>query len=633
MCGIAGIVALDGLDPQALVAMTQMVRYRGPSGFGFAFAKAGVNRPLEIVHNQDRPPAMERPIVGLGSRRLAILDVSSLGDQPMVIEDGDYCVAYNGEIYNYKEIRCELQTLGYQFRTGTDTEVLLRSYQEWGEECLQRFNGMWSFALWDRRRQRLFCSRDRFGIKPFYYAVQGSSFFFGSEIKQVLLGSALPRTANPRTVYRFLEWGLVDYSAETFFDGVFQLPAGHSLTLDLSEAVAPKIRRYWELRVAAEPETSVETAVEEFHARFADAIRLRLRSDVPVGICLSGGLDSSAILSQAAILAPENQFQTFSACFEDVDFDEREYMNAMIAAAGCIGHSIFPKASAFWKKIESVVYHNDEPLGSTGSFAQWCVMQDAHDHGVPVVLGGQGADEILCGYQKYRYFYLLHLLRTGDPKAIRESVLGLKNGTKHYWTFGSAARYLPSVLSRQFSSTDRLCNPAFHAEFARTAPGVGAAANIPERQKIDLTYSSIPALLHSEDRNSMAHSVESRLPFLDYRLAEFAVNCPMSLKLRDGWSKWILREALKGSLPEKIRLRKTKLGFNPPESQWMLQGLQNGHGDFCAPRKLRMGRFLTAAKMAVECNKFFTRESGALPANTIFRAISLETWAQVHDVS
>ncbi|HEY2120601.1 MAG TPA: asparagine synthase (glutamine-hydrolyzing) [Candidatus Acidoferrum sp.] len=633
MCGIAGIVALDSFDPQTLVAMTHLVRYRGPSGFGFAFAKLGLAAPVEIIHNEDRLPSMERPIVGLGSRRLAILDVSSLGNQPMLIEDGDYCVAFNGEIYNYKEIRTDLESLGYQFRTGSDTEVLLRSYQEWGEECLQRFNGMWGFALWDRKRQRLFCSRDRFGVKPFYYAVHRSRFFFGSEIKQVLLASKLPRIANPETVYRFLEWGLVDYSAQTFFQGVFQLPAGHSLTLDLSQPLVPIIRRYWELRVDSDREITVSAAIEEFHSRFADAVKIRLRSDVPVGVCLSGGLDSSAILSQAAALAPETQLQTFSACFEDKAFDEREYIGAMVSTVGCIGHSIFPKAAVFWKKVESVLYHQDEPTGSTGSYAQWCVMEDAHNHGVPVVLGGQGADEILCGYQKYRYFYLLHLLRKGNPRLIRESFLSIKNGTKSYWTLGSAARYFPSVLSRQFSSTDRLCNPTFHAEYARTVLGVGAAANIPERQKIDLTYSSIPALLHSEDRNSMAHSVESRLPFLDYKLAEFAVNCPTSLKLRDGWSKWILRQALKGVLPDKVRLRKTKLGFNPPESQWMLLGLQNGHGDFREAGKMRMDRFLMASKLAVECNKFFKQDHSALPANTIFRAMALELWAQVHEVS
>jgi asparagine synthase (glutamine-hydrolysing) len=633
MCGIAGIVALDGFDPRTLVEMTQLVKYRGPSGFGFAFAPSGVDAAVETIHNEDRLPAIERPMVGLGSRRLAILDVSPLGNQPMSIGDGDYCIAFNGEIYNYKEIRQELEALGYRFHTGTDTEVLLRSYQEWGEDCQHRFNGMWGFAIWDRKKQRLFCSRDRFGIKPFYYAVVGSRFYFSSEIKQILLASGLSRVANARSVYRFLEWGMIDYSDETFFEGVLQLPPGYFLTLELSRPITPVIRRYWELRVDPEHDVDVESAIEEFRSLFANAVRLRLRSDVPVGVCLSGGLDSSAILSQAAAISPDIRFRTFSACFEDAAFDEREYIRAMVSASGCVGHSTFPKASAFWGKIETMLYHHDEPIGSTGSFAQWCVMEDARNNGVPVVLGGQGGDEILCGYQKYRYFYLLHLLRKSNPKFVRETVLAFKNGTKSYWTFGSASRYLPAGFSRQFSTTDRLCNASFRARFANTDPGVGSAANIPERQKVDLTYSSIPALLHYEDRNSMAHSVESRLPFLDYKLAEFAVNCPTSLKLRDGWSKWILREALKGTLIDKVRLRKTKLGFNPPESQWMREGLRNGHHEFCEPLNLRMARFLTPAKLAVECAKLFREAHGALPANAVFRAMALELWAQVHDVS
>ncbi len=633
MCGIAGIVAMDGFDPQLLVAMTQLVAYRGPSGFGFAFASGLPNAAPEVIHNEVRRPAIEKPVVGLGSRRLAILDVSSFGNQPMTIEDGDYCVVFNGEIYNYKEIRQELETLGYRFHTGSDTEVLLRSYQEWGEDCLQRFNGMWGFALWDRKKQRLFCARDRFGVKPFYYSVVGSSFFFGSEIKQILQASRRPRVANHNTVYRFLEWGLVDYSNETFFEGILQLPPGHFLTLDLSASLKPVIRRYWELRIDPEHKVDVQSAVEEFRDRFAKAVKLRLRSDVPVGVCLSGGLDSSAILSQAAALSPDTQFQTFSACFEDSAFDEREYISAMVSASGCLGHSTFPKAQAFWPKLETMLYHHDEPIGSTGSFAQWCVMEEAHNEGVPVVLGGQGGDEILCGYQKYRYFYLLHLLRKGDPALLRETILGFKNGTKSYWTFGSASRYLPGRISRQFSTTDRLCDPEFRAEFADTSPGVGSAANIPERQKVDLTYSSIPALLHSEDRNSMAHSVESRLPFLDYKLAEFAVNCPTSLKLRDGWSKWILRSALKGTLIDKVRLRKTKLGFNPPESKWMHEGLRNGRHEFCTLRPLRMARFLMPSKLALECSRLFHETPGALPSNAVFRAIALELWAQVHDVS
>jgi asparagine synthase (glutamine-hydrolysing) len=633
MCGIAGIIAPGGFEPQTLVAMTHLVSYRGPNGFGFAYAGRGTESRVEIIHNEDRAPSSTRPVVGLGSRRLAILDVSSLGNMPMEIDDGAFCVVFNGEIYNYKEVRQQLEPRGHAFRTGTDTEVILRAYQEWGEECLQHFNGMWSFAIWDRAKQKLFCARDRFGVKPFYYTVFGGRFYFGSEIKQITQASGMPRRANPRTVFHFLEWGLLDCSSETFFEGVYQLQGGHCLTLDLQHPIQPVIRRYWELIVEPEQELSVKKATEEFQARFESAVKLRLRSDVPVGVCLSGGLDSSAILCKAKEIAPEITFQTFSACFENKAIDERDYIAAVVAATGGVGHSIFPEGHAFWESIHSIAYHQDEPVGGASAFAQWCVMEDARKHGIPVVLGGQGGDEILCGYQKYRYFYLWHLLRHGDPKFFRESILWARNGTSSYGTLSSASRYLPAMFSRPFSLTQKLCTTQFRIESGGAEPGIGPASSIAERQKTDLTYSSIPTLLRHEDRNSMAHSVESRLPFLDYKLAEFSVNCPASLKLRDGWGKWLLRNAMEGTLPESVRLRKTKLGFDTPETEWMRLGLANGHRQIWETPKLRMERFLEASGLVRECRKFLHGTPGALSASSIFRAISLELWAQVHQVS
>jgi asparagine synthase (glutamine-hydrolysing) len=633
MCGIAGIVSRQGFDPGVLMAMTHLVKYRGPDGYGFAYAGAGTGAAVEIVHDENRLPKLSRPLVGLGSRRLAILDLSPLGNMPMEIESGDFSIVFNGEIYNYKEVREELRVCGHRFRTGTDTEVILRAYQEWGERCLERFNGMWSFAIWDRREQKLFCSRDRFGVKPFYYAVYGQSLYFGSEIKQVLQASGIDRHANPRTVFPFLEWGLLGASAETFFDGVYQLPAGYTLSLGLSEPTMPIIRQYWKLQVEPGKVMSVKDATEEFRARFELAVKLRLRSDVPVGVSLSGGLDSSAILCQAKQLAPGTQFHTFSACFEEKAIDEREYIAAVIAATGGAGHVTFPRAQEFWQAAQSIVYHQDEPLGSTSVFPQWCVMEDARKNGFPVVLGGQGGDEILCGYQKYRYFYLWHLLRHGDPKLFRETLCFARNTTTDGLTMASATRYLPAVLGRRFSVTRRLCNAAFRNSCPSMESNLGAAASIGERQITDLTYTSIPALLRHEDRNSMAHSVESRLPFLDYQLAQFAVNCPASLKIRDGWSKWILRNALTGTLPEKVRLRKTKLGFNTPEADWMRSGLQNGHRDLWDTPRLKMDRILSGASLIQECKKFLQGSGGTLPANWLFRALSLELWATVHMVS
>jgi asparagine synthase (glutamine-hydrolysing) len=636
MCGIAGMVSPDGVDPRVLMEMTHLVSYRGPSGFGFAYAPQSECAALEVVHDENRLPELMakglRPVVGLGSRRLAILDVSRAGNMPMAIEGGDYSITFNGEIYNYGEIRCELQEHGHQFHTGTDTEVILRAYQRWGPECLRRFNGMWSFALLDRRKRVLFCSRDRFGVKPFYYSLANGTFFFASEIKQVLQASAMPRVANSHTVYNFLQWGLLDSSADTFFDGIYQLPGGHSLVLDLAAPLAPKVSRYWELRVEPEHEMNVDAATEEFKARFRNAVKLRLRSDVPVGICLSGGLDSSAIICQANEIAPEIQFQTFSACFDNKAIDERDYIAAIVSAVGAVSHQTFPQGRSFWEKIQSIAFYHDEPIGSTSAFAQWCVMSEAQEAGTPVVLGGQGGDEILCGYQKYRYFYLWHLLRHRDPKLFREC-MHFARGTSTHWTAASISRYFPNAFRRPFSLLSRVATDEFRKGALPLASHLGAGPSIAERQKTDLIYSSIPALLRHEDRNSMAHSVESRLPFLDYQLAEFAVNCAPSLKLRDGWTKWILRNAMARTMPEKVRLRKTKLGFDTPEADWMRLGLQNGHRQIWDTPKLRMERFLDARSLAAECRDFLRGAVGALPAHSIFRAISLEMWAQVYSVS
>lgn len=635
MCGIAGIVAPKGFEPPVLMAMTHLIRYRGPDGYGFAFIRPGAPSGGEIIHNEDRLPLEGRPVIGLGNRRLAILDTSAAGDQPMEIENRRYSITYNGEIYNYKEIREELDHAGHHFRTGTDTEVILRSYQQWGPECLQRFNGMWAFALWDHARQRLFCARDRFGVKPFYYALREGSFYCASEIKQILQASSMPRRANPRAVYALLEWGLMDHSEETFFEGIYQLSAGHSLTLDLAGSeLSPVIRRYWELRVEPQVKMSAQEASEEFHRRFKNAVKIRLRSDVPVGVCLSGGLDSSAILCQAKEIAPGTQFQTFSACFEDPAVDESEYIKEAVRATESVNHATFPQGHEFWENIRSLVFHHDEPLGAARTFSQWRIMRSARQQGIPVILGGQGGDEALCGYQKYYFFYFWHLLRGGNPLVIREALMWLRNGTRStHERFASAMRYLPRAVRKPFSAAERLCNQDFRKDGNFPGRNPTAAGSIGERQKLDLLSSSIPPFLRHEDRNSMAHSIETRHPFLDYRLVEFAVSCPTDFKLRDGWSKWILRDAMKGILPEKLRLRKTKLGFDAPDATWMRLGLQNGQRELWDTPKLRLERFLHGANLARECKKFLNRAPSALPAGSLFLAISLELWAQVQRVS
>jgi len=633
MCGIAGIVSPRGVAPGTLVAMTQIISYRGPDGFGFAYGQLDREAPVAVFQNQTPMTLSSAAVVGLGNRRLAILDVSSAGNQPMQTADGDLTITYNGEIYNYKELRAELEETGHQFRTHTDTEVILQSYRVWGKDCVHRFNGMWAFALWDRARQILFCSRDRFGVKPFYYAEFQGAFYFASEIKQILRAASLPRTINCKTAARFLEWGLLDSSAETFFDGIQQLPGGHNLVVAPRASIAPQIHRYWELQTEPQLDLTDSEAEGKFNDLFRSAVEIRLRSDVPLGVALSGGLDSSSVLCEAHRLAPDSHFQTFSACFEEKQLDEREYIEAALTKTRAIGHATYPQECDFWKSLRSMIYHQDEPVGSPAAYPQWCVMAESRAKAVPVILGGQGGDESLCGYQKYHFFYLWHLFSHANPNFFRESFLWLKQGTKSYGNPGSILRYLPAALSRRYSLIRRVGTPALAEQLDSDRPQIGHARTIAERQKVDLLYSSIPALLHHEDRASMAHSVESRLPFLDYRLVEFSLRCDASLKLRDGWSKWLLRRSLAGVLPEKIRLRKTKLGFNTPEQKWLKHGMQNGHRNLWDGVELHASRLLDSQKFQTECRKFVSGDSGALPSSILFRAISLEQWAQVFSAS
>ncbi len=628
------MVALDGIDPKLLRTITHLVNYRGPDGYGFAYFNPSEQGDIEIIHNEDRIPRLASPLVGLGHRRLAILDLSAHGNQPMCTEEGGLCITYNGEIYNYLEIREELKQHAHSFKTRTDTEVILHAYQEWGSECLKRFNGMWSFAIWDRRRRRLFCSRDRFGVKPFYYFARPRRFLFGSEIKQILQFPQVGRSANERAVFHYLEQGLMDHSEATFFDAIQQLPAGHFLTLDLSEdSLVPVVRRYWDLSLGETEAVSDTEACEEFLTRFRRAVALRMRSDVPVGSCLSGGLDSSSVVCTARKVATGGDFHTFSSCSEDKALDERDYIAEVVATAGVKPHYVFPQPGPFWQDFERLIWHQEEPVGSTNVYAQWCVMEAAKRTGIPVLLDGQGGDETLCGYQKFYYFYLWHLLRKARPKFLLEAPLWAKNHTRSVWTRADARRYLPAPLARSSSDAARLCQPEFHQKYAGRLVALGAGENLQERQKADLATSSLPALLHYEDRNSMAHSVETRLPFLDYQLAEYLVRCAPSLKLRNGWSKWILREALKGTLPEKVRLRKTKLGFDTPLSHWMREGLQNGLLGHFAICELRMGRFLSRKPVLDEVAIFLDSPWRSSRASLLFRVLNLELWARVFKVS
>jgi asparagine synthase (glutamine-hydrolysing) len=635
MCGIAGIVSPSGFDPQVLISMTHTVKHRGPDGFGAVYFDLHTDGSRECFHDKDKMPAFEHPSLGFGARRLAILDLSVMGNQPMQIDDGRLWITYNGEIYNYIEVRAELESLGHAFRTGTDTEVILRAYRQWGAPCVDRFSGMWAFAIYDSLQRRLFCSRDRFGIKPFYYFATPSLFLFASEIKQILEHPGVRRAVNEVVAFQYLAQGVHDHSAETFFSGIRQLPGGYSLHVDLSEApLATRVERYWELPLGEEDGLNEKRYVETFASLFKKAVRQHLRSDVPVGSCLSGGLDSSSIIAAASAANPGSQLHSFSSCFDDAALDERPFIREMVSSAGLAAHSIFPGPEGFWNDLSCLIWHQDEPVGGTSLYAQWCVMRAARQAGIPVLLDGQGGDEILCGYRKFYVFYLWHLLKQAHPRVFPEGASWALGAGLRNWNWNHAKRYIRSPRNPRRSIVSRVCSVDF-AQRSQDLPlvSIGPGSSLRQRQKDDLTLYSLPALLRYEDRSSMAHSVESRVPMLDHELATFAVNCPPSLKLRNGWTKWILREAMKGALPERVRLRKTKLGFETPQRRWLQEDVQGTIRSILDQRDLRMSRILSSTKVRNEFQEFFAGTPGSLTDTEMFRVINLELWSQVFAVS
>jgi asparagine synthase (glutamine-hydrolysing) len=542
--------------------------------------------------------------LALGHRRLSILDLSAAGHGPMSYQDGTFWITYNGEVYNYLELRRELQAKGYTFHTATDTEVVLVAYAEWGPACLFRFNGMWAFAIWDAGKRQLFCARDRFGIKPFHYYWDGQLFAFASEIKALLAHPDIPRRPNDAIIYDYLALGSLDHTNETFFEGIRRLPPSHCLLFDLDRD-SLRIQRWWDIEVnpALDDDCLTEDRqLAQFRGLLTDAVRLRLRSDVPIGTCLSGGLDSSSIvclanhlmLEEGAVpreLVGERQ-KTFSACFDDPAIDERPYIQQVIEHTGAESNQVFPQGGGgLWEDLERLVWHQEEPFGSTSIYSQWSVMRLAQQCGVTVLLDGQGGDELLAGYHHYLGPFLAQTVRAQGPWITLQTVQAVSAATGQSTALllglglynslpGVAQRVIVNLGNARFRTnptvSESMLQPSFKRQFAERrlvhSKHLGYH-NLAERLYQDVFVHSLPALLRYEDRNSMAFSLEARVPFLDYRLVEFCFSLPVTQRIRDGWTKWVLRQAMDGILPEQVRWRRSKLGFATPERQWLQEGI------------------------------------------------------------
>lgn len=613
MCGICGI--LDSRNSVAPIgAMNQTQAHRGPNDEGYVFINTsthdwkvagGSSTPVELNLIPHHMVHSGQYNLVLANRRLAILDLSPAGHMPMSCANGKLWLTYNGEIYNYREIKAELRERGHKFVSNTDTEVILAAYREWGVDCLTHFNGMFAFALWDAERQQLFCARDRFGIKPFYYFWHQQTFIFASEIKALVSHPLIPRVPNDQIIFDYLVLGLSDHTEFTFFADILSLPPGHFIVLDVHEAQLRK-ERWWDTPINPSMERPTkareEQTYQEFFELLEDAVRLRLRSDVPVGSCLSGGLDSSAIVCLANRLLRKEQVissdivgehqKTFTASYRGLEIDEHKYSKLVVQHTGAEENLVFPQAEALWQEVERFVWQMDEPVVSTSPYAQWNVMRLASERDVTVLLDGQGGDELLGGYHTYYLPYISQIKQHQGKVAAMQAVWAasrisgapvrnmlLANATHRLpWRVQWAINLVkPSQPSSQGGTGVKLgqLTDEFIQRFSdrHWQPFTGVDANgLAGVLYQDLTSTNLPKLLRYEDRNSMAFSREARLPFLDFRLVEKVFSLPLYYRINQGWSKWILRRSLQHLLPKEICWRRSKLGFSTPELSWLSQG-------------------------------------------------------------
>lgn len=554
MCGLFGAIRLEGSFTPGELAKFQKARdqvsYRGPDAAG--------EKTFAL------PGKAAGPRLYFGHRRLAIIDLSSQGVQPMS-NDGNLWIIFNGEIFNYLELRDELKRMGYAFATNTDTEVILNVYKAYGDKGFAKLNGMWAFALLDLQEKKVILSRDRFSIKPLYYTKAHGVFLFASEIKQ-LLPFRERNEINQHILLSYLKQALIDAAhPETFFEGIWQVKPRHSLVMNLVTGDT-KEEPYWNFGQEEVPQEESDI-LSRFRELFVDAVRIRLRSDVPVGVLVSGGLDSSSIA--VAANAMQDNIQCFGVAAKDPRYSEERFIDILQGKGRLNIQKFRPRSQESWEALEEVVWYQDEPFGGLNVVLHERMLNTIHQNtDITVILSGQGGDEVLGGYRKYFLFYLKELLKRGRVKtALQEAAASLLRHTVLWQlSFAEAKRYIPyyrgwrDPVSRVLRKEPKL-EPLWESK------------SLAQRQQADVERYSVPALTHYEDRNAMRHSMEVRLPFLDYRLVDFALRMPDPMRIKDGWTKLALRKTMP-ELPHEIAWRRDKQGWLNPAEQWLREDLR-----------------------------------------------------------
>ncbi|MGD9597431.1 MAG: asparagine synthase (glutamine-hydrolyzing) [Steroidobacteraceae bacterium] len=580
MCGLAAYFSLSGEQPDLglLARMTDLLAHRGPDDDGL-FAEGGY---------------------AVGFRRLSIFDLAPSGHQPMLSPDGRYVIVFNGAIYNFLELREQLIGLGHRFRSTSDTEVLLAAYLQWGEQCLERLNGMWAFLIYDRNAQRLFGSRDRFGVKPLYLYRNARALIFASEIKAIRDSGAASLSPDWQTVAHFMLDDRLEDSHRTFYAGVEQIGAGSAFEeVDVSGRM--RVWRYWSLPAI---DGMVANPVESYGELFDNAIRLRMRSDVSVGVQLSGGLDSTSIISRMARqLATEGHAtrDLLAFCYQSPEFDETEQIEATLRQTQATHVPLDAVPGQLWSSIERHLWHQDEPVHSFTSVVGYKLMELARSRDVRVLLNGQGADEVLAGYSNYFYDFWSDLVRAGRIRAARREIDEyaaahgcssrdiaahvLVKSAKQAFSFVPGYAALAQARRRSFIHSNPWVSGEVKSHWQCEPFAVARDLDAVLRSSVE--SSPLPLYLRIEDRNSMAHGVEVRLPFLDFRLVNLAFRVGSEWKVRGACTKRLLREAMRGQIPEVVRNQVRKFGFPTSVENWFRGPLHEPMRDLMSSRVVR----------------------------------------------
>lgn len=658
MCGICGLFStISNANALTLHSMANLLRHRGPDDEGYiaVSTRDGTVTPLGGADSQIPLPDVAHfdgcADLFFAHRRLSVIDLSPAGHQPMSSANGNLWVTYNGELYNYLDLSAELEGRGHVFRTRTDTEVLLAAYAEWGEGCLDRFDGMWAFVLYDKRRNLLFGSRDRFGVKPLYYVKNGALFAFASEAKAFAPLPGFRRTVRSEAVFDYLAFGVERWEdGTTFLSEVMELPPAHAFRYDLAEKRL-HVRRYYELPYhdGAVWEPFCEKKAAEHVERVRDlvfaSVRRRLSSDVPVGSCLSGGIDSSsifgaigAILKNERIDAVGDRPRAFTACYDDASIDESAWARLAAEHTGGEWHTVYPQGDELIADLEDLVYTQDFPFGSTSIYAQYRVMKLAKERGVTVLLDGQGGDELFTGYAPHYTAFFREMLGRGAWRDLAREWRGLENAPlskkalcrdvvksmiKQHMSNGmKQTMYSKRSPLWRYLSPD-LLEATLHERVERFIESLPSSALL-NANLSSLMNGSLSRLLRYEDRNSMRFQIESRTPFSDDReLIEAVFSMPSCYKIHNGYSKWLLRESMREVLPKNIYKRRDKIGFATPEDTWLQpksKYFKTIVGDFLSdfldvPKLLQEWDFLTARQP----------QKGDLP---FWRLLNMTLWAK-----